>query len=253
MKTFFMKFGWSISDRRFGVQVVGEETHETIKYLLILMLVFGSVVMTKATYGILYGMDQLSDNFNMDMPNFEIKDGKFSCDLDTPYVKIARDMIYIIDVTGKVKADTLDGYATGVFIDKTAWTYKRNATETTRREWTMFKNYNFTKSQLINFIANFKYPMLVLIFILGMAFIFVFKLIGVFIVSLIALLMNAIMKTDIEYADLFKLSVYAVALPTILDKGLDLFGVVIPYFFVLYYIIAAFFLYRYLNSFKEEY
>ena len=72
-------------------------------------------------------------------------------------------------------------------------------------------------------------------------------MIGVLVLSIIALILAKILKTEADYQHLFKYSIFAIVLPTLIDYALDVVSIKIPYFWIIYYAVAIFYLVRYIR------
>jgi Protein of unknown function (DUF1189) len=242
MKTFFEKFKLIVVDKSFGASIKVESIGKSMRFLLYVMLFIGSVMMIKAEMGMYQFSKVATEKLGTKFPNFELKDGRFICEGAMPFVYNAKDILFIIDTSGKTNSSLLNGFKEGIIITETNIFYKKSASETRSYELNEFSKFNITKGRLIELINDWTVPSLVILFIFCLFFIYVWKLIGVLTLSVIALIINKILKTNLEYQDLFKMSVYAIILPSIIDSGLGIVEVNIPYFWIVYYAIAGFFL-----------
>lgn len=242
MKTFFEKFKLIIVDRSFGASIKAESVGKSMLFLLVVMLFIGSIIMIKGEIELYKYSKEATEKLSTNFPEFELKDGKFICEGVMPYIYNTSDAVFIIDTSGNTNGAVLDGYKQGMIITETTLLYKKSASETRSYELNEFKNFNITKARLIELIKTWTVPGLVIIFIFSLLFIYVWKLIGVLTLSVIAIIINKILKMNLEYEDLFKISVYAIIYPSIINSGLGIVEVDIPYFWIVYYAIAGFFL-----------
>jgi len=242
MKAFFERFKLIIVDKSFGASIKAESVGKSMRFLLYVMLFIGSVIMIKSEIELYQFSKDATEKLSSKFPDFELKDGRFICEGAMPFIYNSKDAVFIIDTSGKINSDVLNGYKEGLIITETTILYKKSASETRSYDLKEFKNFNITKGRMIELIKFWTVPGLFIIFIVSLFFIYVWKLIGVLTLSVIALIINKILKTNMEYEDLFKISVYAIIFPTIINSGLGIVGVDIPYFWIVYYIIAGFFL-----------
>jgi len=255
MKIFFGKFKLILVDKSFGASIKAESVWKSMRFLLYVMLFIGSLIMIEAEYKTYQYSKAATEVLNSKFPNFELKDGRFICEGVMPFIYNNKDAVFIIDTSGKMYSEVLNGYKGGLIITETTVYYKQSVSETRSYELSEFKKFNFTKGRMIEFINFWTVPGLIIFFIFSLFFISVWKLIGVFSLSVIALIIDKILKTNMEYEDLFKMSVYAIVLPTLIDSGLGIVDVNIPYFWVVYYLIAGFFLVQFIkgaNQISEE-
>ena len=252
METVIEKLKLSIYDKNFGTGIRQEKTAKSVKYLVILMAVIGSIIMIKADFKMYYGLDKFTTTLKNDYPDFELKDGYLFCQGDMPFIIQDKDAIIIFDTTGKTDASVLNGYSSGALITESTLVYKKNNVESRTYNLSEAKMFNFTRTGRIGIIHNWTIPALIFVFLFGVFFIFLWKMTGVFFLSLIALVLSKILSVDLDFQTLFKISIYAIVVPTIIDSGLDLAGVNIPHFWVVYYAIAIFYLWRFIKVPKEN-
>jgi hypothetical protein len=248
MNRFLEKLTGSIVGKGFGAAIREIEVGSSIKYLLIIMLVIGSIVMIKPEIELYtfskVAVVQLKDKF----PDFKLQDGKFICQGKMPYIYNGKESeVFIIDTSGKTNRDILSAYKSGVLITESTVEYKKNSVESRSYNLSDFRKFDLTKGRLIELIKTYTIPGLVVVFLLGLLFIFIGKMIGVLVLSIIALILAKILKTEADYQHLFKYSIFAIVLPTLIDYALDVVSIKIPYFWIIYYAVAIFYLVRYIR------
>ncbi len=250
MKSFFEKFKLIIVDKSFGATVKAESVGKSLLFLLFLMLFIGSIIMIKAEIELYEFSKESTEMLSTKFPDFELKDGRFICEGTMPFIYTTNDNVFIIDTSGKTNDDVLEGYKQGVYITETQLLYKKSASEIRSYKLSEFKNFNFTKGDLVKSLIDWTVPGLIIIFIISLIFIYGWKLIGVLTLSLMALIINKILKANLEYENLFKMSVYAIIYPSIINSGLGILELDIPYFWIVYYAIAGFFLMQLIKGSK---
>jgi len=129
METVIEKLKLSIYDKNFGTGIRQEKTAKSVKYLVILMAVIGSIIMIKADFKMYYGLDKFTTTLKNDYPDFELKDGYLFCQGDMPFIIQDKDAIIIFDTTGKTDASVLNGYSSGALITESTLVYKKNNVE----------------------------------------------------------------------------------------------------------------------------
>lgn len=251
MKSFFEKFKGIVVDKSFGASIKAESVGKSMRFLLYLMLFIGSVIMIIAEAKLYDFAKDATEKLSSEFPNFELKDGRFVCEGAMPFIYNSKGSIVIFDTSGKTNSAVLDGFTSGVIVTETTVLFKKSASETRSYELNEFNKFNITKGRLIELINFWTVPGLVMLFFVALLCIYAWKLIGVLTLSVIAMIINKIMKTNLEYQDLFKMSIYAIILPTIIDSGLGIVDVTIPYFWVAYYAIAIFFLVQMIKGATE--
>ncbi|HOL16658.1 MAG TPA: DUF1189 family protein, partial [Bacillota bacterium] len=108
-----------------------------------------------------------------------------------------------------------------------------------------------TRSDLIRWLPLLK---LITVFMIVIGFIVYFcgKLLGALIVATGGLILESATRCKIGFGNLYKLSVYALTLPMIMQTVLTLVRIKIPLFSLFYYGIALLYLYRALTATGQE-
>lgn len=251
MIAFFKKILSGITKKHFSASIKTETTQKSMIYLLTLMLILGGSTMIKTNIEAALVINSFKFFLTEHLPDFQLSNGEFSCYGRVPFIKKYDDAVIIFDTTGKIPENYLDRYKAGFFCTKSKFIYKKNELETKYYNLSQYKEYNFTKTDVINFINNWKIVGLGFLFILGVCFLLFLKITGVLTLSLIAFVISKISGVKLAFGSLFQISIYAITLPSIIDYCLELFNVNIPYFWVLYYSIAIFYLYRYIKFFNH--
>lgn len=247
MKKFIENLKGIALDKYFGAKIAGQSPNAAIRFLIVLMLILGSAYLIKGNVSIYSSVKEFRGFMTSDFPDFELKNGVFTCNIDTIYKKESENGAIIIDTHGQSDLQSLNGYDEGMVVTNSQILLKQKSGEIKGYE---FKNIklDFDKQKLLNFTGNMLIPIILIFFVLGLAFVFLSKIIGVLVLSVLALIINAILKGKNKYDTLFRLSIYAIAYPTILDYLLDIAGVEVPGFKFVYYGIAVIFLIKMILS-----
>jgi hypothetical protein len=241
MKKFIENLKGIALDKNFGAKVPVQSPNAAILFLVVLMSILGSAYLIKGNIGIYDSVKEFRAYMTTDFPDFELKDGVFTCSVDTVYKKVNDNGAIIIDTHGHSDLQSLNDYEEGMVVTSSQLLLKQKSGEIKGYE---FKNIklNFDKEKLLNFTGSLLIPIIVIFFLLGLVFVFLSKMIGVLVLSILALIINAIVKGTNKFDTLFRISIYAIAYPTILDYILDIAGVDIPGFKFIYYGVAVMFL-----------
>ncbi len=108
-----------------------------------------------------------------------------------------------------------------------------------------------TKADVAGWISYLRYGIPVIIVFYALFF-FVGKIFWALVVSLFGLIVMSIMKMSLEFGDVFKLSIYSLTVPVILETVLEVAGISLPYFVVLYLGIALLYLGLGFREIKKE-
>lgn len=238
---------FSITRKHFSTSIKNETLKKSMMYLLTLMLILGSAVMTKKiidTHTDIRGFNYFLTKI---LPDFELYNGRFICYGNMPFIFKADKGGIIIDTTGVITEEYMKNYKAGIIITASQVIVKNDDDKTTHYNLSQYKDYNFTKTGLINFINNWTVVGLGIYFVLGVCYLFILKIIGVFTLSLISLVVCKISRIKLPFRSIFQISIYAIALPTIIDTILRVFNIEVPYFWIIYYAIATLYIFRYIK------
>lgn len=240
-----------IIEKDFGKKIKNESLGKTMVYLFIFMLIIGSLFMLKTDLIFYNTIIEETEIIQNNFANFELKEQKFVYYGAMPVVKVEDNFATVIDTTGATNEDILNKYEGGIFISETKLVVK-SATEKRIMDFSDYKEFNFNKSELLNSIQIYTMPVLIVIFIIGVIVLYLLKLLALFIFSIAPVVMTSRLKLNIDYGKIFQITIYSITLPTIIKCVLFIFNINIPFFFILYYLIATYYIVRYLKSYKNE-
>lgn len=234
---FFKKFINSIINMRAYIEFNKDTLGRAFLYLLLISLVFGPLKSIRPLYDFTTGMNTIKNQLKGDDIDFYMKDGEFSYS-KSPYILEKDDYYFYIDTTitadkfyqSKLNSNNKSN-SIYVFKDKAIIDQELN-----NKEEIQFKDLQgaeFTKENVISLINGLRYIgiLIVLFLIIG---VFLGHMITALIVALLSLIINAIMKSRLEFGNLYKLAIYASTLPTIIDTLIGLTGVTIPNLYKIY-------------------
>lgn len=234
---FFKKFINSVTNMKAYSDFNKETLGKAFLYLVLISLIFGSLKSIRPIYGFSTGLNTIKNQLKGDDIDFYMKDGEFTYS-KSPYMLEKDDYYFYIDTT--VAADKFDqsklnsnnkSNSLYIFKDKAIISQGIN-----KKEEIQFKDLQgaeFTKDNVASLINSIKYMgiFIVLFLIIG---VFVGHIFTALIVALLSLIINAIIKSRLEFGNLYKLAIYASTLPTIVDTLIGFTGVTIPKFYTIY-------------------
>lgn len=241
-----------IFDKNFGKKIKNETLGNSFKFFFVFMFFISILIMAKFSVAVNLIMDQAVSKLNSEYSNFEVKNGKFIYYGEMPVLKVEDDIAVVIDTTGTTDETTLKRYSAGVFINENKVIFKKNEFDKRIYDLEDFKDTDFTKKDLVDGIKSVKIPFIIICFILGVIFIYILKLIGILFVTIIGLIFNRTSNRKLKYVDIFKISIYAVVLPSIIKVIITSAELQIPFFFSIYYLITGFYILRYLKSYNND-
>lgn len=221
-------------------------------YLLIFCAVFGAVSSVNLYGDLRTGLSELQKGFAEKVPEFSLTEKGIHVDAKMPFVTKTDDTIIVIDTSRPISRKVLEGYQKGVLVERDTITYKRDMIRTEEYNMEALKSFApITKADVAGWISYLRYGIPVIIVFYALFF-FVGKIFWALVVSLFGLIVMSIMKMSLEFGDVFKLSIYSLTVPVILETVLEVAGISLPYFVVLYLGIALLYLGLGFREIKKE-
>ncbi|CAM3798741.1 DUF1189 domain-containing protein [Alkalicoccus chagannorensis] len=217
------------------------QTHpgKAVLYIFLLMLIATLPVIITTIFLINSLIDSGGDYLD-EMPDFTIEDGTLESGLDEPMREEIDGMTIVVDDTGETSVGDLDGkgdviallernavFSVGGIADQLG--YQEFGLDVSKEE---IESFYLTIDGLSGLLAAGA-ALLIYLFNTGS------KFIGVLFLSLIALLMKRSRAPHLRYRDCFVLSAFTVTMPTLLFAALEAFGIIFPFQFAFYWIIAV--------------
>jgi hypothetical protein len=228
-------------------QTVGK----AIVYLILLTLIFESLNLVRPVIDYNTGINQLIRSFNMNMPDFELKNGELNVNGNMPIISGDVNYVVIVDTTGGTGENALDNYNAGILILKNKIIQKESSFQKKEYNLKDFGTLTIDKSDVKGWIPLLK-VINVFIILFGYIGFFAGKLLSALILALIGLIISGSMKLRKDFGDLYKISIYSLTLPIIIKVLLSVIKYTIPYFFIIYYGIAVFYLWKALSIIKKN-
>ncbi len=209
-------------------------------YLFVVSMISGIIGSVKIYMGMDQAFKDMHQTFTKDFPNFTFTKDGLEVEGKMPIISAeGNKFITIVDTEGKVSPSVLDQYEEGIYVGKTKIIFKRNQVETREYDLSSFKEIApLTKSDVEKFFA-YSWVMSLIVIIFFLVFYFIAKIVNALVVGLIGLIYSAVTRSGESFGDLFKLSIYALTLPIIIETVLTLTGIKIPFFSVIYFGLAT--------------
>lgn len=248
---FFNQVKESVIDFRFYKSIKDNRFAKTFLYLLLILLIIHSMVTVRNYLLVKNTMQRASLELSQNMPDFELKDGKFRFAGQMPYyASSSTNELFVIDTTGSVDASVLNGVMAGVLITEDSVHLKNNLQAQTIN-FADFEGLEFNKQDLINFIPKLSW-MVLIVMIVGFVFVLGWKLLNAVLLAVIGILISAAYKVDLKFKHLFNFSVYALTLPMIIKLAVDISGYPIPMFSIIYWVISITYLSVAIKAYRES-
>lgn len=240
---FFTKIYRSVTDFSFYRLVLKEPSGKAFLYLLLLSLLFGAIALIEPIVATNKGINIANEFVRNEVPYFVLADGELEVDGDMPIIYEDGSEGIIIDTTGKTDESILDEYERGVYISKYKLINKQDRIQKRVIEFSQMKDLNITKDDVMSLLPHARW-IIAVILVFGIIGMFLGKLISTLLISIIGLIINAMTKAKLEYGNIYKLGIYSITLPTIIKTVINLADITIPYFFMIYYGIVVFYLWK---------
>ncbi|MFT8314385.1 MAG: DUF1189 domain-containing protein [Clostridium sp.] len=236
---FFEKLISSVQGIKHYQDVLKETVGKSILYLLLIALLFGFIGAIRGAVDVNNGISELIKIYNTKWPNFELKDGELNVDGNMPMI-LSQDKDYyvVIDTTNSTNPNVLDSYDKGILILKDKAIEKRNEATTQTIDFKSLQGITLNKSIINNYLPFIKL-IIPFIFIGNILRYFLGGLISALFLALFALIINAVLKTNLKYGQLYSISIYALTTPFIIDVIFGIFSIqYFSYYWLFYHAIA---------------
>ena len=223
----------------------GDSLGKALLYLFIITIVFSSLMMVKRVNNYNRLIEKIVHEFKMNSPDFKLAKGKLKVDAEMPYViEDKKDKrLFIVDTTGQSTKEILDGYNQGALITESEFIHKKSQYETRKYSFASLKDITITKEDVTKVLPYLKWAS-VFIVIFGVLSFWFGKLISALFLAVIGLVIKNLLGSKLRFSTLYKLSIYSLTTPILIKVILNLLNFRIPFFFIIYYGIAIFYLWQ---------
>jgi hypothetical protein len=218
---FFYQVRESVIDFKFYKLIKDNRFAKSFLYLLLLMLIIYSMLTVRNYLLVKNIMEQTAFELSESLPEFALKDGKFSFEGEMPYyISSSTNEVFIIDTTGAVDEKVLQDAMTGILITEDD-IFMKNNTQQQRLSFSEMKSSEFTKADLIERLPSISWGVLIFM-LLWFVFALCGHLIYALFLALIGLVMSANLNAGLKYKHVLNFSIYALTLPMLIDLAMDM-------------------------------
>ncbi|OGO77786.1 MAG: hypothetical protein A2Y23_14985 [Clostridiales bacterium GWB2_37_7] len=218
---FFYQVRESVIDFKFYKLIKDNRFAKSFLYLLLLLLIVYSMLTVRNYLLVKNILEQASFELSESMPDFQLKDGKFSFEGEMPfYISSSTNEVFIIDTTGTVDKKALQNAMTGILITENNIYIKNNAQQQ-ELSFSEMKDTEFNKASLIERLPSLSW-MVLIIMLLWFVFALGGHLLYVLILALVGLAISASLNADLKYKQVLNFSIYALTLPMLIDLAFDI-------------------------------
>lgn len=233
------KFAYSLYNftayKEFLVQGLGK----SILYIFLVTLIFSTVANINTIGKFNSELSNIQETFIHNAPNFELKNGLLSVDSDEPiYYKYNGEQL-IVDTSGKSNKSIIDSYSNAIYINSDEITIRQNYRTLQTLKFSDFSQLNLVNKTLQDSLAILKITFPIVILILEPIFAFLLNLISAFlIIAPLSLNISSLMGVKLKYSKACILSFYAMTLPLLLESLLNISGINVSEFYIIFYVVA---------------
>lgn len=233
------KFAYSFFDftayKEFLVQGLGK----SVLYIFLVTLIFSTITNFKTIDTFNTEASDIQEALVNSIPNFEFKNGVLSMDSSEPVYYKHNGEILIIDTVNKTNTSALDSYSDGIYVNSNELIYRQNYTTIFTINLTDYSELNFTNTSVEKLLLLLKIIFPLVLLIVNPIISFVFNLAAGFaIIGPLSLFISSFMGIEFNYSRACTLSFYAMTLPLLLEALLNISGMEIENFYVLFYILS---------------
>lgn len=236
---FGRKFAYSFFDFTAYKDFLAQGLGKSVLYIFLVTLLFSTITNFKTIDTINSEISDLQDALVNVIPNFEFTNGEFSIDSSEPVYYKHNGNILIIDTVNKTNASALDSYSNGMYINSKELIYRQNYTTICSADLSDYSDFTFTNQSVEKLLLLFQIIFPVVLFICVPIVSFLINLAaGFIVVGPLSLFISSIMEIRMNYYRACTLSFYAMTLPLLLESLLNVSGIEIDNFYVLFYILS---------------
>lgn len=224
----------------------------TLTYLLLLSLGLGSLGFVGVWRAFNRDADDLAVWLKEKAPDFALSKGVFTVDPETTVVyRKEGDLILVIGARKDFSDSITAGYARGIIL------YGDRAVVTggdgQKREM-RFKDYADMKVDKKEILATLDNRALLglFTFVFWMVFYFAGKLFSALFLTGLGMNFRSLLRMTMPFGDIYKLAVHSLTLGMMLNTLLALRGIDFPYFFILYYLMSASYLWQGMRQVRDQ-
>ena len=234
---FLKKFINSIINMRAYIEFNKETLGRAFLYLLLLSLIFGPLKSIRPIYNFNTGINTVKSQMESNDIDFYMKNGEFNYS-KSPYILEKDDYYFYIDTT--ITADKFDqsklnsnNKVNSIYIFKDRAIIDQQLNDKEEIQFKDLEGAEFTKDNVIALMNSLRYISIFIVLFLILK-VFLGHMLTALIVAVLSLIISEIMKSRLEFGNLYKLAIYASTLPTIIDTFIGFTGATIPNFYKIY-------------------
>lgn len=230
-------------------EIINNSWKQSFKYFLGLLSILYLFTMTPMIIEFMGDVKTLRQAV-VQMPEFTLEQGTFKSEVNEPTFHNLEKGILVIDEQESINRATLTHYEAYVVITKDSMYVFSEGTERLL-EFKDFAHISLTQESLANY-AFMLYLIGLGILLLGLLVIILEKMFFSVILALMGRMINRFFRQQHSFLQLWNVAFYALTLPLIIDTAYRLWFPTFPYFHLIYWGSAIFYLYWALAELKKK-
>lgn len=212
---------------------------KTILYVLLLTLISLLPTFYLFNSSVINEMENLQETLKNDLPSFTIENGELVSDETAPITINKSDLTVIFDSTGTITSDDARASSNSIHMLKDELVYTI-AGQSQSFPYSLLSD-TLTKEDLTELTSSMESLLPIILPLTSVTiylFSFISKCIGVSFLALIGLVLKNMVRSDLKYGQLWRLSAYSVTLPTIFFMIMEALKTFVPNGFFIYWLVA---------------
>ncbi|OEH93731.1 DUF1189 domain-containing protein [Bacillus solimangrovi] len=250
IKTFFQCFHALKKTALFRFQSIGKTIGFVFFMMFLTSLPIGLIMFFEVNNIINY----TTNEFIEDTPDFHFENGILISDMDEAIIQEHDSNTYIFDTTGNIHPKDILKYENAVALLPNEVIYVRNE-KLQKFEYDMLLPETMTKVEFIDLINKVKQWLFIItpfLFIIMYLYFTALKFIDICILAFIGLALKKWMYRYLNYSQLWRMSVYAITIPTSIFSLSLAFQIMIPSGFLFYWLLAIYCLMKVINGVPKK-
>ncbi|GFZ34315.1 hypothetical protein CSC2_48410 [Clostridium zeae] len=251
---FFKKFLKAIVDVKYYINFNRETLGRAFLYLLIMSILLGGINSIKTVYTATKAISSAVSELNNNNVDFRLENGVMNIS-SSPFTYKDKDTLIVVDTTKNASefnmATIKDKSPNTMYVFKDKFIINQENGQNQDVKYSDLGALTVTKEGVINLIDKLKWLSFLLVpfFMIGM---FLGHMFSALVVAVIGILINIFIKAKVEFGNLYKLAIYALTLPTVVDIVRGAFSLQVPHFYKIYILGALIYLGVVLKTIKDD-
>lgn len=225
---------------------------KVITYLLLIVLILGLPVLLSFAFDFNRGVDLFVSEFHKKVPDFVLKNGELTMSGKMPLVFESDGSVVYIDISGETDDSVLDNYDLGIYFSKTEMVSKQSTVEKQTFSYSVFQEQEIHKADVENYLSESKKFVGLMIIFFGLIYFFLAKLCTTALLGFICLLFSSMQNSNLRYGQAFKITVFALTIPTLFQALHQILAPGFVYGWSIYYTIALLYLWFAVRANRSE-